>query len=388
MICSLRALQGIASTALAVVLGRRRPARAGSALPAARRDALRERRGAARRLLPRIHREAGLLRVRGRLRRHLSGHLGGRCPLHRRGGLRCARGRWRLRRRSDRAAPGAIERGEPPVPLTPAATVLLAAVMTQGEPGASSWAAPPETAQETEAPPAAGREAAAPGDALALGGTQIRDRALAIGAWGARRYGIGVLGGVLHASTASEVRAGVLGGKFVEVACDLSGGRTAPGLRVGEAVVGLTILVHAAPGSARGRRSGCWTRRLSSRDDRRVGGGNVGRRTPRVPRGHAPRPESRRVRGGARRAQCPLERRGALGRRPCRPRVQGGGDHRPARRAGRSGGARRPASRRCAIRGLALTPEGDEGDPGGAASWDALACRARRGLQLRGAARS
>lgn len=126
------------------------------------------------------------------------------------------------------------------MPLMTAAAVLFSVLVAQGEPRDSSWSAPPNTVQETDAPPVAEREPAEPANALAMGDTHLREVALALGAWAARPYGIGVLGGVLHVSVASEMRGGPAAGTFFDVACDLSGGRTVPGLRVGEGVVSFT----------------------------------------------------------------------------------------------------------------------------------------------------
>lgn len=125
------------------------------------------------------------------------------------------------------------------MPLIPAAAVLLSVLVTQVE--QSSWSAPPNAPHEPAEAPDPGGKPAAAGGALAPGGTQIRDVALGLGPWLSRPYGIEVLGGVLHVSFASEMGAGALRGKFVEVACDVSGGRTAPGLPVAESAVALTV---------------------------------------------------------------------------------------------------------------------------------------------------
>ena len=121
-----------------------------------------------------------------------------------------------------------------------AATVLFYALVTSAEPAESSWSAPPDSPQQAEAAPVPDRKPPAAGSASALSGTRIRDVALALGAWAARPYGIGVLGGLLHVSVASEMDAGAPKWKFVEAACDLRGGQTIPGLPVGEGVVTLT----------------------------------------------------------------------------------------------------------------------------------------------------
>jgi hypothetical protein len=124
------------------------------------------------------------------------------------------------------------------VPLSAtAAAALCAALLAQGEPEprASEWTAAPLV---EEPPP---RSAMSQPSEREPPSTQLVDGMLALGGWGASRYGMGAAGGVLRLSRGTEAIAGGLKGKLVDVGLELAIGETGPGLRIWDALASITV---------------------------------------------------------------------------------------------------------------------------------------------------
>ena len=123
------------------------------------------------------------------------------------------------------------------MPLSATAAALCAALLAQGEvePGASEWPAAPTVEEPAPRPAALAPTVREPPS------RQLRDGMLALGGWGASRYGINAAGGVLRLSRGTEAIDGALQGKLVDVGLELALGETAPGLRIWDALASLTV---------------------------------------------------------------------------------------------------------------------------------------------------